>query len=107
MRCGYWFLLAFSLAGAIGPVVFLACSILLERKFGGEAPMNDLKTAPLHLNLLELGWLLAILVEMLRVHPFDEIGRGIWEKQKAAAISLGVEWRYGELPPLKPRGVKP
>lgn len=51
-------------------------------------------TAPMDLELLETGWLMAALWE--RAGAGDPIARSLYLKMKHAAISMGVVWYYGD-----------
>jgi hypothetical protein len=56
------------------------------------------------LNLLEIGWLSASVWSRLATDPRDRTARALFPKLKVAAVALGVEWYYGELPPLPEEG---
>lgn len=55
---------------------------------------DPLPTTPVALNVLELGWLLAQVWQ--RAKEGDDVARRLYLKVKEAAISLGVEWYYGD-----------
>jgi hypothetical protein len=57
---------------------------------------DKLPTAPVALNVLELGYLGAICPLWDRAAAGDPVARGIYLKLKAAAIALGVVWYYGD-----------
>lgn len=68
-----------------------------ERPAPGPWP---LPTATVELNVLQIGYLNAFVWERLDRCPGDPIPRALFTLLKDAAIRLGVDWYYGELPEL-------
>jgi hypothetical protein len=63
-----------------------------------------LPETPVPLDLVEMGYLMVQLWPRLKDDPADMVARSIWSKLKAGAIEAGVEWRYGDPPPLPVQG---
>lgn len=56
--------------------------------------MGDPESAIIEINSLDIGWLLAAVWAPAR--DGDVVARSLFRRLKVAAVSLGVEWRYGE-----------
>ena len=63
-------------------------------------PGEPLPTTLVPLNLLEIGYLNAFVWERCTGERWSPVARNLFTKLKEAAIELGIDWRYGELPPL-------
>jgi hypothetical protein len=87
-----------------GPVEGVIVPFDRAKKKPVEADLlYELPTAPVELNNLQIGFLHGLMYDRLQ-NPNDVVARGIYLKLKAAAISLGVEWCYGDPPGLGDKG---
>lgn len=65
--------------------------------------LSESPTAPVELTSQQLGYIHGLLFDRLK-DPDDLTARAIYLELKAAAISLGVVWYYGDPPGLEGKG---
>jgi hypothetical protein len=58
-----------------------------------------IESAPIEVDLIENGWLLAAVWP--RAREGDQVARALYLKLKAAAIACGVVWYYGDPWPIE------